>query len=148
MRVLVDANILLYAYDAGSPHHRLAREWLEQQISSGEPVKLALVTILAFIRIASDSRVFEIPLDVRETCRIVESWLSSANVQMLQPGPRSWQTLAAICVEGQARGTLVMDAHLAALAKEHGVVIATADKGFRRFQGVRTTNPLAQGAPV
>ncbi len=72
----------------------------------------------------------------------------AANVQMLQPGPRSWRTLAAICADGQARGALVMDAHLAALAKEHGVVIATADRDFRRFRGIRTTNPLADGAPV
>ncbi len=73
MTTLVDANILLYAYDASSPHHPAARRWPQAEISSGRPVRLALVTLLAFVRIASDIRVFAKPLSATEACNIVES---------------------------------------------------------------------------
>ena len=148
MTVLVDANLLLYAYDAGSPDHPAARQWLQAEVSSGRPVRLALVTLLAFVRIASDPRIFAHPLTPADACAIVESWLAAANVQLLAPGPHTWEHLAAICTQGQAKGPLVMDAHLAALAREHGAVVATTDRDFRRFAGVETTNPLADGAPV
>ncbi|MDE0348518.1 MAG: PIN domain-containing protein, partial [Gammaproteobacteria bacterium] len=77
-------------------------------------------------------------------CSIVESWLAAPNVSMLDPGPRTWRQLASLCTDAQARGALVMDAHLAAMAQEHGAVVATADRDFRRFAGIRTTNPLEQ----
>lgn len=83
-----------------------------------------------------------------EACKIVERLFEFANVQWLQPGPRTVQILSEICADGQVKGALVMDAHLAALAREHGAVVATADKDFRRFLGIRTTNPLADGAAV
>lgn len=144
MTTLVDANILLYAYDASSPHHPAARRWLQAEISSGRPVRLALVTLLAFVRIASDLRVFARPMSATEACNVVESWLAAPNVSMLDPGSRTWQQLASLCADAQARGALVMDAHLAALAREHGAVVATADRDFRRFAGIRTTNPLEE----
>lgn len=142
MTVLVDANLLLYAYDADSPHHLAARRWLEREISSGRPVRFALVTLLAFVRIASDQRVFARPLPPVDACAIIETWLAVPNVRLLEPGRRTWQHLSAICDDAQARGALVMDAHLAALALEHGAIVATADRDFRRFNGVRFTNPL------
>lgn len=148
MTVLVDANILLYAYDTDSPHHGAARQWLQDRMSSGYPVRLALVTLLAFVRIASDPRVFARPVSPADACGVVGSWLDSPNVRLLAPGPRSWRHLGEICTNARARGALVMDAHLAALALEHGAVIATADRDFRRFPGIETTNPLDGGAQV
>ncbi len=148
MTTLVDANLLLYAHDADSTNHPVAREWLQAEISSGRPVRFALVTLLAFVRIASDTRIFERPLTPADACSIIESWLAAPNVQLLEPGPRTWRHLADTCADGQAKGALVMDAHLAALAKEHGTVIATTDRDFRRFSGIKTTNPLAEDAPA
>ena len=148
MTVLVDANLLLYAYDADSPRHATARRWLEAEISSGRPVRLALVTLLAFVRIASDPRIFTRPLPAAEACMIVESWLQAANVHMLMPGPRTWKHLGDVCARAQAKGPLVMDAHLAALAAEHGAAIATTDRDFLRFPGIRTINPLANDVPA
>ena len=133
MTVLVDANLLLYAYDIDSPHHAAARHWLQAEISSGRPVRLALVTLLAFVRIASDQRIFARPLSATEACEIVESWLAAPNVRMLTPGPTTWKHLAAICTLSQAKGALVMDAHLAALAMEHETLIATSDRGLPTF---------------
>jgi hypothetical protein len=139
---LVDANVLLYAYDADSSHHAPARHWLAAELSSGRPVRLALVTLLAFVRIATDRRVFTNPLSPGDACALIESWLDQPNVQLLQPGSRTWRLLGQICEEGQARGAMVMDAHLAALAVEHGACIATTDRDFTRFRGVEILNPI------
>ena len=139
---LVDANLLLYAYDSESPHHTAARRWLGAELSSGRPVRLALVTLLAFVRIATDRRVFTHPLAPNDACSLIESWLDQPNVQLVQPGGRTWQLLRRTCEQGQARGAMVMDAHLAALALEHGACIATTDRDFTRFPGIETWNPI------
>ena len=119
------------------------RRWLAAELSSGRPVRLALIGLLAFVRIASDRRVFTQPLAPSDACALVESWLSRPNVRLLQPGPRTWQLLGRLCDEGQARGPLVMDAHLAALALEHGACIATTDRDFTRFPGLEILDPVA-----
>ena len=139
---LVDANLLLYAYDADSPHNGPARHWLEAQFAAGHPLRFALVTVLAFVRIASDRRVFEQPMLPHEACSMVDSWLAQPNVQLLQPGHRTWKLLGELCEAGQAKGAMVMDAHLAALALEHGASIATTDRDFTRFPQLKTINPL------
>lgn len=140
--ILVDANLLLYAYDSESPHHAAARKWLEGVVSSGSAVRFALITLLAFVRIASDRRVYTCPLQPAEACSLIEEWLAMPNVRLLQLGPRAWGLLGAMCKEGQARGAMVMDAHLAALAIEHGASIATTDRDFTRFPDVELVNPV------
>ncbi len=143
--ILVDANVLLYSYDEECPSHELARRWLERELSSGRSVRFALVTLLAFIRIASDRRVFSFPMPGAEACRVVQTWLNLPAARLLQPGPRTWKILEDLCRSGQAAGPLVMDAHLAALAIEHGATIATTDRDFARFSGVSFLNPLEDG---
>ena len=140
--ILVDANLLLYAYDSASPHHEPSRTWLEAALSSGHPVRFALITLLAFVRIASDRRIYTHPLSPAEACSLIEGWLALPNVRLLQPGPRAWQVLSKMCEEGQARGAMVMDAHLAALAMEHGASIATTDRDFMRFPDIELLNPV------
>ena len=142
--ILVDANLLLYAYDSESPHHEPSRIWFETLLSSGQPVRFALATLLAFVRIASDRRIYTHPLSPGEACLLIESWLARPNVRILQPGARAWRHLGRMCEEGQARGAMVMDAHLAALAREHGASVATADRDFMRFPGIRIVNPIAR----
>ena len=144
--ILVDANLLLYAYDSDSPHHEPARSWLERVLSSGHPIRFALVTLLAFVRIASDRRVFTRPMPPRESCSLIEKWLALPNVRILQPGPRAWRLLSRMCEEGQAKGPMVMDAHLAALAMEHGASIATTDRDFMRFPDIEIVNPVSSSA--
>ncbi len=140
--ILVDANLLLYAYDSESSHHAVARKWLEGVVSSGSAVRFALITLLAFVRIASDRRVYTSPLQPAEACSLIEEWLALPNVRLLQPGPRAWRLLSAMCKDGQARGAMVMDAHLAALAIEHGASIATTDRDFTRFPDIELVNPV------
>ena len=142
--ILVDANLLLYAYDTESPHHKASRRWFEAETSSGRPVALALITLLAFVRIASDHRVFALPLAPAAACSLVAEWLRQPNVRLLQPGSRTWVLLGELCEAGQAKGAMVMDAHLGALALEHGATIATTDRDFMRFPNLDVVNPILE----
>jgi len=141
--ILVDANILLYAYDPSSPHHHIARDWIETTLAEPGPVGLAWTVILAFLRIGTSPRVLEHPFSVTEATDIVATWLDQPLVTILHPGERHWEILRRLLVEGQAPGPLVTDAHLAALAIEHGATLATADRDFARFPGLRVMNPLS-----
>lgn len=141
--ILLDANVLLYAYDSSSEHHEPARRWLERALSGAERIGLPWTTILAFLRIATHLRLRR-PLTVEEASGIVSEWLQHPRVIPLDPGDRHWETLAGLLRDGQARGPLVMDAHMAALAIDHGATLVTTDRDFARFPGVRTQNPLAR----
>lgn len=140
--ILIDANLLLYAYDASSAQHAAARRWLETVLAKAEPVGWSWVTLLAFLRIATHPRALESPLSIQEAVGIVSEWLAQPNATLLPPGADHWDILSALLPAAQARGPLVMDAHLAALAREHGAVLATTDRGFARFPGLRWLNPL------
>ena len=86
--ILIDANLLLYAYDASAPHHEQARRWWEQQLSRPAPVRLAWVTVLAFIRIGTNPRVFTQPLSIEEACSAVSAWFQRPMVDILAAGER------------------------------------------------------------
>lgn len=140
--IVVDANLLLYAYDSSSPDHAAARGWLETVLNGEERVGLGLQAILAFIRIATNPDVFERPLASAKAISMVVSWLERPQVAVASPTDRHWQILSDIAARGQARGVQLMDAHLAALTMEHGATLATTDRGFARFPGLRFSNPL------
>ena len=141
--ILVDANILLFACDSASPHHERARAWVEEALNGEETVGLALASLLAFVRIGSDPRVFRRPFHTPGGVEIVASWLSRSNVVVAQPTDGRWDALARVARLGKARGSLVMDAHLASLALEHGATLFTTDRDFARFPGLRSRDPLA-----
>jgi hypothetical protein len=141
--ILVDANLLLYAYNSSSEHHHPARRWWEAALSKPrQPVALAWVTILAFLRISTNPRAFPSPYSPAEAASFVSEWLAVPTVGVLNPGERHWQILSELLPAAQVRGALVTDAHLAALAIEHGAVLCTTDRDFTRFTGLKTANPL------
>jgi hypothetical protein len=141
--ILIDANVLLYAYDPSSPHHQAARVWFETAISKPGNIGLAWMTLFAFVRIGTSPRPLEHPLSTTEALAIVSRWLETPTVTILHPGERHWGILRDSMTKGQAHGPLIMDAHLAALAIEHGATLATTDRDFARFPGLRISNPLA-----
>ena len=100
------------------------------------------MTILAFLRIATNPRALASPLPPDEAVSIVESWLAQPCAVLVSPGERHWSILGPMLARDQVRGPLVMDAHLAALALEQGAVLATHDRDFARFDGLRTAMPL------
>jgi toxin-antitoxin system PIN domain toxin len=141
--ILVDVNLLVYAYNKTAPQHTAARKWFEALISGDEPFLLSWHSILGFLRIATNSRAAENPYAPEEAVEIVDQWLSHPHVKVAQPGDNHWRILRALTTEGQCRGQLVPDAHLAALAIEHGARLATHDRGFARFTGLDVLYPLA-----
>jgi uncharacterized protein len=140
--IIVDANILLYAYDATSSRHDSARAWLEEVLNGSERVGMPLTVLLAFLRLSTDRAVFRDPLTTPEAIEIVKDWLARPNVAVTMPSERHWQVLDETAAAGQARGSRLMDAHLAALAIEHGARLASVDRGFARFPTLRWRDPL------
>lgn len=141
---LVDANLLLYAYDSRSVRHRAARRWLEDALSTAEPVRFATVTLLAFVRISTHPRVFERPLTLTEAFELIGAWLARPNAGVLHPLDDHFDRVAELAARAQASARLVMDAHLAQLAIEHGATLFTTDRDFARFDGLRWQDPLAK----
>lgn len=140
---LPDVNLFLYAHDSRSPRHEPAREWLEQTLSSAETVGLSWTVLLAFIRLSTHPTVVEQPLDAGAAIGLVESWLAQPCVTILHPTERHAAVLRELLAPLGTAGNLTTDAHLAALAIEHGALLCSCDADFSRFQGLRWTDPLA-----
>jgi uncharacterized protein len=140
--ILVDVNIVVYAHNAGAPLHLAARAWTEKVFSGAEPVGIPWAVAHAFLRLTTDKRILDDPFDATEATAIIDSWFTSPAVKVIEAGPRYWSILRSLLVNGNVRGSLVSDAHLAALAIEHNATIYTADADFRRFSAVRAINPL------
>jgi uncharacterized protein len=141
--ILVDANLLLYAYHPRSEQHAASRAWLEAALSGTGLVRFAWVTIWAFLRISTSSRVFTQPLSSAEAGLAVSGWLAQPAAGVLEPGERHWEILRDLLSSGQTTGALVMDAALAAIAIEHGATLHSTDRDFSRYPGLKWTNPLA-----
>ena len=140
--ILIDANLLLYAYDESSSGHVPARSWLDAVFSGKEQVWLSWMTILAFLRISTNPRALQNPLTMREASEIVETWLERPQVDILNPGESHWQILRELVLDSQVRSQYVADAHLAALAIEHGATLYTHDRDFARFHGLKFVHPI------
>ena len=141
--ILVDANLLIYAIDADSPQHGRAKPWLEATLSSDTPVALAWIVILAFLRITTRAGILRRPLSPPDALAFVDSWLGQPFVRPIGPGENHWPVLRNLLEASGTAGNLTSDAHLAALALEHGCTIASADNDFKRFAGVTHIDPLA-----
>jgi uncharacterized protein len=144
--IVLDANVLLYAYDTASSRHKRARSWLESTFSGMAPVGLPWQTIIAFLRITTNPKLPGDRFTVEEATQIVGRWLEQPNIRLLAPGDNHWSYLRQMMVDGQAQGPLITDAHLAALTIEYGGILHTTDRDFARFPGLRWINPLAGSA--
>lgn len=140
--ILLDANILLYAYNSDDPQHRRASEWLRSLFAGKELMGLALVTLWAFLRVSTNPRLWPNPKSAEESFRLIRGWLEVPGVVMVKPGPRHLQLLEQVIIDSYVTGSLVSDAVLAAIAIEHAATLASTDRDFRRFSGLRWVNPL------
>lgn len=140
--IVLDANILLYAYDSASLRHGVAAAWLRDAFGSGAVVGLPWQSIAAFIRIATAGRFPGERFSVDEASAIVTDWLRRPNVRALAPGEHHWDVFARLLGTGRASGALVMDAHLAAVTVEHGGTLYSCDRDFARFAGLQWVDPL------
>lgn len=139
---LVDTNLLLYAVDDTSPLHDEARTWLEEQMSGTETVGFAWSALLGFLRLATNPRVFTAPLGSDAALDLVDGWLAQPSATVLHPTRRHAAVLRDLLAPLGTAGNLTSDAHIAALAVEHGAVLCSSDDDFRRFAGVESLNPL------
>lgn len=139
---LPDLNLLLYAVDEGSAHHEGARQWLEGVLSGKETVGFAWLVVLGFVRISTNPAAFEEPLEAEKALAIVGGWLSTPVASVLEPTEGHLARIGSLLEPLGAAGNLTSDAHLAALAIEHGAELCSADTDFARFAGLRWTNPL------
>ncbi|MGA2469087.1 MAG: type II toxin-antitoxin system VapC family toxin [Solirubrobacteraceae bacterium] len=140
--ILVDANLLLYARNLDAPEHEHARAWLEEKLLGPARVGLPWMSLLAFLRIATHPRAFARPLTVSSAWAQVEAWLDAPPAWIPAPGERHRALLGGL-VQTTPGADLVPDAHLAAVAIEHGLTLCSTDGDFARFAGLRWENPLA-----
>ena len=140
---LLDANLLLYAYNDTAPQHAASVTWLENLLSTTELVGLPWVTLWAFLRISTNSRLWPNPKSPLEAFQIVRELLAQPRVRIVDPGPRHVNLLEMFVDESGAIGPKLSDAVLAAIALEHGAQLASTDRDFRRFPSLRWLNPLA-----
>ena len=140
--MLLDANLLLYAVDEGSPQHEAAAAWLTEQLNGPRRVGLPWTSLTAFLRIASHPRASDAPLDAEEAWSFVADWLRSGAAWTPAPTERHAEILGGLIRRHRITGNLVPDAHLAALAIEHGLALHSCDSDFARFPEITWIDPL------
>ena len=141
--ILVDVNILVYAHINAAPQHDAAATWLDRQINGSSRVGLPWASLLGFLRLTTNPRVLERPLRMASAWEQVTDWLANETVWVPAPTERHTGILATLLGQAGVHGNLVPDAHLAALAIEHGLTLCSADSDFRRFAKLKWHNPLS-----
>jgi toxin-antitoxin system PIN domain toxin len=140
--ILPDVNLLVYAVDETSIFHADAKAWWDGTLSSTRIVGLCYPSLLGFIRLVTNRRVFESPLSVDDAVEYAEGWLALPNTTVVVPTARHWPLLAALLKSAGVAANLTTDAHIAALAIEHGYTVYSNDSDFSRFKNLRWENPL------
>ncbi len=133
---LPDTNVLLYAVNRDAPQQAVAERWLTEAFDSPAGAGLAWVVLLGFIRIATRPGIFANPLSAEQALRCVDDWLAHPAARVVQPGERHAALLGRLLLGAGVAGSLTTDAHVAALAIEHGATLGTFDRDFARFAGL------------
>ncbi len=142
--ILPDINLLIYAYNLSAPQHAPAKKWWDGCLSGNEPVGLAWVVILGFIRINTLARLHANPMTARQACMIVAEWLELPHYHLVDAAPGHFTRLSAHFDILGVAGNLTTDVHLATLAAERGYILHTTDSDFTRFPSLKWINPLRQ----
>lgn len=144
--ILLDANILLYAYIDDLPQHKKVAKWFEDLLlSQDESVAVISTVATAFLRISTNKRIFSMPSRIADATDRLDELFANPMVEFVGPTEKHWSIYSTILREMNISGDVVMDAHIAAMAVEHGAAVASADKDFRRFSDyVKIIDPLAR----
>lgn len=140
--ILLDANLLVYAHLASFQQHEAARPWLDAQLNGNSPVGLLWDSLLTFLRLVTNPRLFERPETILDAWKQVEDWLDCETVWIPEPTERHREVLGSLLGGSGIQANLVPDAHLAALVIEHGLILCSNDGDFGRFKNLRWQNPL------
>lgn len=139
--IVLDANVLISAYDERATHHHSAKALVEQLFSSNGIVAVPVQSVLAFLRIMTNPRLPGLRFTAEEAIEIVDEWWEQPNVRLLHTGDDHWRQLRAAVLEGGCRADLTTDAHLAAITKEYGGMLYSYDRDFARFAGLKWKVP-------
>lgn len=140
--ILPDVNVLVLAHRRDQEDHEPVRTWLEREVNSDRPFALADASVAGFIRIVTNARIYHRPSPLATALAFADGLAGQPTCVPVAAGPRHWVIFRSLLTDADARGNLVPDAHLAAVAVEHGATVATRDRGFARFMSVRTLDPL------
>lgn len=143
---LVDVNVLIYACTRESERHEEYRGWLARALGGSEPLGCTSQSLASLVRVLTHPRVWRRPITIDDALTLARAVRSAPAIVFLEPGERHWEIFAALCRDADARGNLVMDAWLAALAIEHGCTVITTDRDFARFPGLSWRHPLKEGS--
>ncbi len=139
--VLVDANVLLHAINQRAREHNAAAAWMGAALSGGEAMAFAWTVVLAFLRLSTHPAVFPRPLSASQAAEAIEAWLGAPPAIVVEPTRRHLALVRGLLEQAGTAGNLVNDAHLAALALEHGATIVSFDRDFARFEGLALHRP-------
>lgn len=141
--ILLDVNILVYAHRVDAPNHARFRQWLQSVVNSDGAYGLSDLVLSGFLRVVTHPRIFRQPTPLQTALAFLAEIRGRPNCVPVSPGERHWEIFARLCKEAEARGNLVADAYLAALAIESGSEWITTDRDYARFPGLRWRHPLA-----
>jgi len=141
--VLPDVNVLVYAHREDTAHHAACRHWLEGVVNGNEAFGLSDLVLSGFVRVVTHPKVFAKPSALADAFEFAEQLLGRPQCVAVAPGPRHWAIFRALCEQAGAKGNLVPDAYLAALAVESGCEWVSTDRDFARFKGLRWRHPVA-----
>jgi toxin-antitoxin system PIN domain toxin len=139
--ILPDVNILIYAFRKDASHHKVCRTWLNELVEGDSRFGVSPLVLAAFVRIATNHRVFGIPSALEEAFGFCADLLGQPHCQPIEPGDRHWTIFQQLCLETETRGPRVSDAWFAALAIESGCTWITMDRDFARFPGLKWRRP-------
>jgi hypothetical protein len=140
--LLPDVNVLVYAHREDAPRHAAYLAWLHGAVNADEAYGLSELVLSGFIRVVTHPKVFKRPSGIEDALAFANQLRDQPNCVLIEPGPRHWDLFARLCAESGARGNLIPDAYLAALAIESGCEWITTDRDFSRFKGLRWRHPL------
>jgi uncharacterized protein len=142
--LIADVNLFVGAHRTVVNDHQKYRDWLETRLTGPETFGVSELVLSSFIRLVTNHRIFSVPTPVEAALEFCDVIRRSSSAVIVAPGGRHWEIFANLCAQTPARGNLVPDAYLAALAIENGATLATRDRGFARFRGVRLVDPMTQ----
>ncbi len=139
---LPDVNVLVYAHRKDSAHHAACRRWLEATLGGEARYAVSELVLSGFIRVVTHRKIFNEPSTLQDALTLAEQIRDQPNASLIEPGERHWTIFRRLCLEAKAKGNLVPDAYLAALAIESGCEWITTDRDFSRFPGLKWSSPV------
>ncbi len=140
--VLPDVNVLVYAFRREHPRHAEYREWLNRTVEGPEPYGVSELVLSSLLRVVTNPRTFQHPDKTEDALEFIGAIRHQPNCVLVAPGPRHWSIFEDLCRKVEAKGNLIADAYLAALAIESGCEWITTDRDYARFPRLRWRHPL------